>query len=206
MKRAFLLICLIAFSWPIMSQSILNTSWKGYYEAIMDTITVNIDSNTFKADNSVGMNLITSHVEEYGDTMLIRDLSGAANICPLTDTGYYRFTITNDTLRFFLILDSCLQRMDVLDSAVLWRNSGTPTLLESDRLPDFVNVYPSPAKGRISFQSSSDGSIEIRDISGRIVLVRKFSPGQTRLALNPGMYSVLFRSSTLSTTSLHVVD
>ena len=171
LKYILSITCTLAFL-NIQSQSLQNTAWKTYSAPASDTLTVISKTDSFFVNSSTGLNGVTALYKEMNDTVLIRDLSGAQS-CVNPDTGWYRFSIVNDTLTFTYLADSCITRKVFLEGAVLWRIN-LPTgnkLLQA--FNDEFNIYPNPNKGffQLSVATSIDQQVyvEIIDIIGQVV-------------------------------------
>ena len=190
------------------SQTLQNTRWKSYYAVINDTVSVVIDTDTFRSNSSNGTNLVTSWISITNDSIFFADVSGSGTICPLMDTGLYTFTIENDTLAFIPVYDSCMQRSAVLSSTPLWRDNTPPAGIDGRALAASLHVFPNPSHGIITVNTPVPAQLEVADIHGR--LVRRFSISQGRhmvpLNLPPGVYIASFHTSDAMISRRLIVD
>ena len=192
---ASLLCCFLISS--ITAQQLQHTSWKTVTKGGTDTNIVIATADTLYLNGPTGSNLVTALFEENGNTILIRDLSGPVS-CVNPDTGHYSFNISNDTLVFSLIYDSCGSRAFVLDGAVLWRNNFPTATIETRFNESLLSVFPNPSNGQITIITEENGIMEIRNPGGKIVCKTSITKGRSTwdTQLSDGIYILLYKSKT----------
>ncbi|GGB17252.1 hypothetical protein [Puia dinghuensis] len=110
---AVLFLFLSAGGSRLQAQSLTNTAWKFYVDALHDTLTMHIGADTSFCTSSSGELIVRSIWRQAKDTVRINDLDGAY---PCKDgEGVYRYTIDGDWLNFILVTDPCNQRADALN-------------------------------------------------------------------------------------------
>ena len=193
-KHILPLFCCFFVS-SLTAQQLQNTTWKTITPGGTDTNTVIATIDTLYLNGPTGSNLVTALFEEQGNVMLIKDLSGPVS-CASPDTGHYSFSISNDTLVFNLIYDSCASRVFALDGAVLWRNSNPTAIDNPSSKTNSFSVFPNPSSGQINVITSEDGELEIRNLQGKIVFQKSTKAGKSVIdsKLPEGNFILIFRS------------
>jgi hypothetical protein len=99
----------------IQAQSIENSSWKFYVDALHDTLTLHIAKDSSFVTTSMGDVVVRSAFKSVKDTLKMRDVAGEY-ACP-DGEGVYRFTIEDDWLSFFLVADPCTGRSEAISGS-----------------------------------------------------------------------------------------
>ncbi len=99
--------------------SLQNTNWKWYLEALHDTLTMHIGTDTSWTTSSVGEVIVKSTCKMDKDTLRIKDVSGMY-VCQEGE-GVYKLTVDGDYLGFSLITDPCPNRADALSGIKMKR-------------------------------------------------------------------------------------
>jgi hypothetical protein len=113
-KTAFFILIVFLFAGVnrLSAQSLQNTAWKFYVDALHDTLTMHIGADTAYSTSSTGELIVRSHIEVVKDTLKLRDIDGEY---PCMDgEGVYRFAVDGDYLSFFLVNDPCENRSGAL--------------------------------------------------------------------------------------------
>ena len=199
MKSLFYTLLMLSCSISVSAQQLRNTVW-GTLLGGPDTLTVTAKVDTFYVDAAPDSNLVTALYEERADTMLIRDLFGPY-ACTNPDTGYYQFSIANDTLRMTFIADNCATRSVFLDGAVLWKIVNFTGLRNVSQVRG-VEIYPNPSKGDFDVRTRTNMELRIYDSNGRLIRDLFLTSGlhSIRLDTGPGMYLAQFRAGSHLTT------
>lgn len=178
MKKKFTLFTftLVLSSLSVFSQQLPNTTWSvytsgsaliGYFNFDTDTISYSTNFTTYT--NSA------TYLENSGNITIV-DLPG--KLCPVTDTGKYTFVIQNDTLKFTLVSDPCLSRVNTVTTYYWVRlKTGMQHLFSSTP----IQVFPNPATEEISIVSGNNdkgASYLISDLQGKQLLIGKLA-GET---------------------------
>ncbi|MEP7170112.1 MAG: hypothetical protein ABI855_12135, partial [Bacteroidota bacterium] len=145
MKKLLLSLSLIFTLWSATNaQTLYYTTWSvysptnvfySYFHFGSDTLSVSFDNVTYYP---------ISNFLESGNTFTVFDLNGTT--CPVTDTGHYTFTITNDTLRFTLVSDPCLPRSSVLST---YYGVMFSTGIETENPSSVLLLFPNPSANGI---------------------------------------------------------
>jgi hypothetical protein len=95
------------------AQSLKNTAWKFYVDALHDTLTFHIGADSSFTTTSTGETVIRSSLKVEKDTLKIMDVDGQY-FCG-DGEGVYKWSVEGDLLSFFLVKDPCANRADVLN-------------------------------------------------------------------------------------------
>jgi hypothetical protein len=107
-----LVFFLCALCGRLSAQSIQNTAWKFYVDALHDTLTMHIGVDTSVTLSSSGETVVRSHYSVIKDTIKMKDIDGQY---PCTDgEGVYLYTVEGDYLTFHLVNDPCQNRSDAI--------------------------------------------------------------------------------------------
>ena len=136
------------------AQQLQNTMWKGFWKPTQDSLIIDSKIDSAYVNTLTGFNLATSNYWEVQDTFYMVDIYGPVS-CPMEDTGIYLFQITGDSLKFYVIEDSCTSRSSGLDSMGLLR---VQTLTVPENIESLAAIYPNPV-----------------DIELNVTLIRNFS-------------------------------
>ena len=104
----------------LQAQSIENSAWKFYVDALHDTLTLHIGKDSSFVTTSVGDVVVRSAFRTAKDTLKMKDVTGEY-ACP-DGEGVYRFTIQDDWLSFFLVSDPCTGRSEAI-SGTKWKKT-----------------------------------------------------------------------------------
>jgi hypothetical protein len=198
MKKNVIILALILSAVFARGQQLQNTYWTVYNPSgsFFQYFYFGIDSLSFSYDN---INYTwRSFFTESGNQFVIHDNNGPGQCTP-QDTGWYTFTIQNDTLDFTLITDQCAfsGRATVLGTYIFVRLY--PTGIENIS-SDAVEIYPNPSMNGI-FNLHSDGfeKIMVGDAQGRRVFEANTPGGKQNQSINlqqlsPGIYFVTLQN------------
>ena len=207
MKKYYTLLGFFLVAVTTHAQTLENTRWKSFYTAINDTVTVVVDTDTFRSNSSTGMNLVTSWISITNDSIFFADVSGSGTICPQTDTGLFTFTIQNDTLAFTPVYDSCMLRSAVLSSTPLWRDTLPPVGIDERALAEGLRLFPNPSHGTITVNAEVSMEMNVLDLKGRVLDRVMVVQGQNEisLALDPGFYIATFTTGRQEVVSRRLI-
>ena len=104
----------------LQAQSIENSAWKFYVDALHDTLTLHIGKDSSFVTTSVGDVVVRSAFRTAKDTLKMKDVAGEY-ACP-DGEGVYRFTIQDNWLSFFLVSDPCTGRSEAI-SGTKWKKT-----------------------------------------------------------------------------------
>ena len=96
----------------LKAQSLQNTSWKSYFDALHDTLTLHIGKDSSFVSLSSGEVVVRSLFKAQKDTLTMSDYEGMY-ACP-GDAGIYKVDQTGGTLNFTLVNDPCAGRSNSL--------------------------------------------------------------------------------------------
>jgi hypothetical protein len=117
-----LVFFLCAGSNRLSAQSLENTAWKFYVEALHDTLTMHIGVDTSFSTSSSGDLIVRGTYQVVKDTIKIKDIDGQY---PCTDgEGVYRYSLDGDYMTFHLVSDPCENRSEVLKECRFERSVG----------------------------------------------------------------------------------
>jgi hypothetical protein len=105
-------------------QSLQNTSWKTYFDALHDTLTLHIGKDSSFVTDGGGEVVVRSLFKAVKDTLSMKDYEGRY-ACP-GDEGIYKVDQNGGTLNFFLVSDPCEGRNSSL-SGTKWIKVTTTT-------------------------------------------------------------------------------
>ncbi len=118
-----LVLFLCAGSSRLSAQSLQNTAWKFYVEALHDTLTMHIGVDTSFSTSSSGDLIVRGTYQVVNDTIHLKDIDGQY---PCTEgEGVYRYTVDGDLLMFHLVSDPCENRSEVLKDCRFLRTATT---------------------------------------------------------------------------------
>ncbi|HEX9513892.1 MAG TPA: hypothetical protein VF939_25550 [Puia sp.] len=100
-----IIVILMATATGLKAQSLQNTSWKVYIDALHDTITLHIGKDSSFVTDSGGDVVVRSVCKVKKDTLSLRDYEGKY-FCP-DGEGVYKVAVTADALSFTLVNDPC---------------------------------------------------------------------------------------------------
>jgi hypothetical protein len=107
-----LVALLCAGAGRLSAQSLQNTAWKFYVEALHDTLTMHIGVDTSFSTSSSGDLIVRGTYQVDKDTIRIKDIDGQY---PCVDgEGVYRYTVDGDLMTFHLVSDPCENRSEAL--------------------------------------------------------------------------------------------
>lgn len=150
MKNLIFTIFLCVLSTGVFSQSLTNTSWelffpdstKGYVNFGTDTLSRSSDSIAFTA---------LSIFQENMDSLIINDIFPDTTTCGTS--GKYTFVITNDTLDFTLVSDTCsIRRFNFIGG--IWVKILATEIEDIETEPSLIKVYPNPVKNTLFIESA----------------------------------------------------
>lgn len=102
-----------AFANQGQAQSLKNTAWKFYVEALHDTLVMHYGgSDTSFCSTVVGETVVRSVYKIDKDTIKVTDFDGQY-YCP-NGEGVYKFAVDGDNLSFTLVNDPCPNRAEAL--------------------------------------------------------------------------------------------
>ena|ERR1700744_907927 len=113
-KTALVLLAFFLFAGVsrLSAQSLQNTAWKFYVEALHDTLTMHIGIDTSFSTSSSGDLIVRSNCKVVGDTIKLKDIDGQYPC--MEGEGVYRYIINGDFMTFSLITDPCENRSEAL--------------------------------------------------------------------------------------------
>jgi len=117
MKKIILFVSFFCLMSTVLlnAQSIDNTNWKSFFaDPFYDTLIIHVHGDSSFVTNSRGEVLVRSNYTIEGDTFTISDYGTGEYVCPDTK-GKYKITVTDDSLFFTLVDDSCEGRANSLD-------------------------------------------------------------------------------------------
>ena len=119
---ALLFFFLCAGASRVSAQSLQNTAWKFYVEALHDTLTMHIGADTSSTLSSSGDLIIRSLCKVVKDTIRMKDIDGQYPC--MEGEGVYRFTIEGDYMKFTLVNDPCENRSEALKDCRFLKAAG----------------------------------------------------------------------------------
>jgi len=112
----FLCLFLAAGSLSLSAQTLVKTSWSGYYgDPINDTITIHYLKDSSYVTSKKGDTLVLSKNYMNRDTIKITDAGG---MYPCPSEGVYTYIIKENNLHFMLVSDDCEGRTVITD--IVW--------------------------------------------------------------------------------------
>jgi hypothetical protein len=115
-----LVVFLCAVASRGQAQSLQGTAWKLYLDALHDTLTMHIGTDTSYCTTSSGELVVRSLFKTSKDTLKITDFAGEY-YCP-DGEGVYRYTVEDGYLSFFLVTDPCGNRSGSINGTK-WRKA-----------------------------------------------------------------------------------
>ena len=109
-----MVIFLSGWAGHLKAQSLENTAWKFYVDALGDTLTFHIVKDSSYTTMSGGQVVVKSALSVVKDTLKIRDVAGQS---ACEGEGVYRYKVENDMINLFMITDPCSNRSGVLNGA-----------------------------------------------------------------------------------------
>lgn len=117
-----LILCFCAGFSRVSAQSLQNTAWKFYVDALHDTLTMHIGVDTSFSTSSSGDLIVRDTYQVVSDTIRIKDIDGQY---PCVDgEGVYRYTIDGDLMTFHLVSDPCENRSEALKDCRFIKTAG----------------------------------------------------------------------------------
>ena len=172
--KNLLTLLLITLSFSSFGQSLANTEWDVYLfnELITE---VRLTEDTFYVDNQEEDEFAIAVYTTQGDTFSITDLPGA-NGC-FEDfgnvEGLYLFEISNDTLTFSVLQDTCEIRVETIDNAIFIKKETTS--IEEEDLLEGITLFPNPlTDGILNINTEIElDKVDVYDHVGRLLLSTK---------------------------------
>jgi hypothetical protein len=109
--RILILVAWVLAS-PHSSPEVLHTSWRVFYPAITDTITLRFDADSVAILSPTGVSILKSTFKVKNDIVTFHDYGGM-NACA-DFTGSYHVRINADTLVLIIDEDPCDTRAGML--------------------------------------------------------------------------------------------
>jgi hypothetical protein len=202
MKNISCIILLtISFNLGAKAQLLHNTTWTMYnplhvfafyFQLANDTLSISADNISYTP---------TSIYNESGNFMWIYDFSGNTG-CPITDTGVYTFTISNDTLQFAIIADPCFSRAQVLDN---YYGLALLSSLDDKNSDAIFSLYPNPSANgifylKIAGHKNDIEKYSVSNMEGKKILEKPVSDYKNEVAvidlanLDAGVYFLTLQS------------
>jgi len=151
MKNLIFTIILSAFSTGVFSQTLTNTNWELFFPDGTGNGFVNFSSDTlYRSSDGIDFSPF-SIFQESMDSFIINDIDPSFTSC--WTPGNYTFVITNDTLDFTLISDTCTVRINSIDNSV-WVNILSTDIEDVGTPASLIKVYPNPAKNTLSIEAA----------------------------------------------------
>lgn len=182
MKKMVILIGLIIVTNVLSaySQTLQNTTWSMYDNTgnLLGLCHFGNDTLSFKED------------VEYNNVSTFKLNGNNFSIIDLTDfkcsnyTGKYTFIIQNDSLKFTLVNDSCMQRMETL---TLFNFVRYQTGIQNNIFIPLVQLYPNPAGDEVLIKSDNIAigtSFNIFDQLGRQIFSGSLTGESTKVDIN----------------------
>jgi len=192
MRKLFFTLAFLASFIIDHAQSLNNTSW-ALYEGLQLVTHAHFVDGLF----SVGTNLdelddIATYTE-YGNEFTVTDLDLTTGCDGFI--GQYTFEMSNDTLIFSTVVDSCESRNEAFIDFV-W--VGLVTGIKTVDLAEAVTIYPNPATDIITIEFielTEPMEYSILDISGKRLMNGLISSELETIEVNqlePGVYFIDF--------------
>ena len=198
MKKILLTIVLAGLFFSGRSQQLQNTYWHSFSSAGVPFLYWHFEQDTLKYSSTNVSFTSVSVFTNVGNNFVIRDVVGNC----LSDTGRYTYTIVNDTLRFFVVEDSCASRAAVFFSYYF---VSIPTGIDNAGAFKSIQVYPNPSTDGIfnlAAENNTDGfkKITVNTMMGEKVWEDNFNQLKTRYSINlqelpAGMYFLTLSNS-----------
>jgi len=125
MRKTTLVLLALSFFAGISrlsAQSLQNTAWKFYVEALHDTLTMHIGVDTNFTTSSSGDLIVRSNCKVVGDTIKLKDIDGQYPC--MEGEGVYRYVIKGDYMTFSLVSDPCENRSGALKECRFLKAAG----------------------------------------------------------------------------------
>jgi hypothetical protein len=106
----------------LSAQSLQNTAWKFYVEALHDTLTMHIGVDTTFSTTSSGDMIVRSTCTVVKDTIRLKDIDGQYPC--LEGEGVYRYIMEGDYMTFHLVTDPCENRVEALKECRFLKTTG----------------------------------------------------------------------------------
>lgn len=152
MKNLIIIILLSTISSGVFSQTLTGTSWELFFSD-GTTAFVNFSSDTLYRSNDGVTFVPLSLFQENADSFVINDIDTMFTTCRLS--GNYTFIITNDTLDFTLVSDTCtIRRGNFIDG--VWVRSSSTGVEDVESELSSVRVYPNPTSNILFIESIID--------------------------------------------------
>lgn len=153
MKNLIFTIVLSAFSTGIFSQTLTSTNWELFFPDGTSNGFVNFSSDTLYRSND-GIDFTPLSIfQENMDSFIINDIDPMFTSCGTP--GNYTFVITNDTLDFTLVNDTCTVRINSIGNSVWVRTSST-NVEDLRTTASLIKVYPNPTSSNLYIESTMD--------------------------------------------------
>ena len=183
---AFLLITVSA-----QAQQLNGTYWDGYIAGPppVYNVTLGFVNDTVKVYYG-GQSFPISTYSQSGSSFAITDLDPTQ--CG-ANAGNYTISITNDTLKFVNVDDTCSGRLETLEGFI-WVRSGID--LTEMYLNKAVSFYPNPVADAINLEFTTEligKNYSIANSLGQIIISDKIESVEERLdfsSIPPGMYFI----------------
>jgi hypothetical protein len=182
----------------VQGQALMNTQWAYNFDGYTPWSWFYFGTTT--ASWSAGSPFSPWATITYaGDTIALTTMDTDVFNCTFGDVGIYTYSIDSDTLRFTMVSDTCW-----FQPTVLGNGYGVPSSVGlSEYAPgNGMALYPNPTDGhvRISWPETGEGTLELYDATGRMVLHRNLAPGARSMllelsSLSPGTYACLVRNA-----------
>ena len=150
MKNLIFTILLCGFSSGAFTQTLTNTSWELFFPDGTNAF-VNFSSDTlFRSSDGIDFSPL-SIFQESIDTFVINDIDPLFTSCGTQ--GNYTFVITNDTLDFNLVSDTCtIRRNNFIDG--IWVKILSTGSEDVETEASLIRVYPNPTRDIFFIEST----------------------------------------------------
>jgi|GEM_PF-1755803 len=147
-KLQLLLLLNVVFAFNIYAQQLSNTTWEvydtlgnvqNYFQFTNDTVLFSVSNSNYRA---------ISTYTENGSDFTIADFPPSGT-CNVLDTGRFNFTISNDTLDFTLVVDSCINRGNYIHNQI-WVKLITVGIEDNQDIALSEHIFPNPTNGLLN--------------------------------------------------------
>jgi hypothetical protein len=151
MKNLISTILFCVLSTGVFSQTLTNTNWELSFPDGTSNGFVNFSSDTlYRSTDGINFSPL-SVFQENIDSFIINDIDPSFTSCGTP--GSYTFVITNDTLDFTLISDTCTVRINSIANSTWIRNLSTK-IEDVETAASLIKVYPNPTSGTFFIEST----------------------------------------------------
>lgn len=150
MKNLTFTILFCTLSTGVFSQTLNNTNWELFFPDGSNAF-VNFSSDTlYRSIDGIDFTPL-SIFQENMDSFIINAIDPVATTCGTQ--GNYTFVITNDTLDFTLVSDTCTIRRNNFINAI-WVKIISTEIEDVETTASLIKVYPNPTSSTLFIESA----------------------------------------------------